>query len=145
MDVTYARLNAARKYLGNNPRRGFFASISSFFLEKQVASITEQISTVTASTDVGALIYDIRRGGTSSHLFQIYSSHNYRPFGNCPIKHVSDWSFNRLLEKYKERLTLRSSFLTSSESEMGCKSPLSFGSGSSSDPFDLPAPSSSVL
>ena len=43
------------------------------------------------------------------------------------------------------RLTLRSSFLTSSDTEMGCKSPLSFGNGSSSDPFDLPAPSSSVL
>ena len=105
MDVTYARLNAARKYLGNNPRRGFFASISSFPLEKQVASITEQISTVAASTDIGALIDDIRRGGTSSHLFQIYSSHDHRMFENCPIKHVSDWSFNRLLEKYEERQT----------------------------------------
>ena len=88
MDVTYARLNAARKYFGNNPHRGFFASISSFSLEKQVASITEQISAVAASTDIGALMYDIRRGGTSSHLFQIYSSHDYRPLGNCPIKHV---------------------------------------------------------
>ena len=105
MDVTYARLHAARKYFGNNPRRGFFASISSFSLEKQVASITEQISAVAASTDIGALMYDIRRGGTSSHLFQIYSSHDYHPLGNCPIKHVSDWSFNRLLEKYEERQT----------------------------------------
>jgi hypothetical protein len=76
-----------------------------FSLEKQVASITEQISTVAASTDIGALIYDIRRGGTSSHLFQIYSSDDYRLFANCPIKHVSDWSFNRLLEKYEERQT----------------------------------------
>jgi len=80
MDVTYARLNAARKYLGNNPHRGFFASISSFFLDKQVASITEQISAVVASTNIDALIYDIRRGGASLHLFQIYSSHDLNTF-----------------------------------------------------------------
>ena len=102
MDVTYARLNAASKYLGNNPHHGFYVSICSTSLEKQVASITEQISVVAASTNIDSLIYEIRKGGGSLCLFQIYSSLDYRIFENCHIKQVSDWSFNRLLEKYEE-------------------------------------------
>ena len=102
MDVTYAHLNATSKYLGNNPHHGFYASICSTSLEKQVASITEQISVVAALTNIDSLIYEICKGGASLRLFQIYSSLDYCIFKNCHIKQVLDWSFNRLLEKYEE-------------------------------------------
>ncbi|KIM44988.1 hypothetical protein M413DRAFT_25378 [Hebeloma cylindrosporum] len=105
MDVTYARLNAARKHLGNDPRCGFCASLSSSYFEEQVESITANITAVAASTDIGSLIYDIRIGGTSSQLFQIYTNDN-RQSENCHIEQVSDWSFNRLLDKYEQWRTV---------------------------------------
>jgi len=101
-DVTYARLNAARNYFGNNPRYGFYASASPSALEDQVALINNQISTVPESTNILSLVYDVRSGGKfSHHLFEMYSCDDDHFFANCPIRHVSDWSFQKLLEKYE--------------------------------------------
>ena len=103
-DVTYARLNATRRLLGNNPRYGFHASSSPSRFKKQVALINEQITAVPASTNILSLIFDVRRGGEfSQRVFEMYSLDDHRFLANCPIRHVSDWSFKKLLEKYEER------------------------------------------
>jgi hypothetical protein len=101
-DITYARLNAARERLGTNPRLCFTASISPSHLREQVSSVEEQVSSAAAITDIISLIHDFRSGGKpSQHLFQIYTFDEDRLSANCPIKHVSDWSFKKLLEKYE--------------------------------------------
>ena len=103
-DLTYARLNAGRKYLGNNPRRGFYASSDDSSFQEAVASIHEQISAVPASTNILSLIFDVRSGGNFSHrLFEMYSRNDAHFFANCHIRLVSDWLFERLLVKYEER------------------------------------------
>ncbi|KAF8523379.1 hypothetical protein BU17DRAFT_86122 [Hysterangium stoloniferum] len=84
-DLTYARLNAVKTRLGINPRRCFRA-------------------TVPRSTSIISLIYDTRGGGEFSHnLFEVHSLDDDHFFPGCLIKPVSEWVFERLLEKYKER------------------------------------------
>ena len=108
-DVTYARLHDARKLPGNDPRYGFYASASPSRLNEQMDLITEQISAVLASADILSLIsliFDVHSGGESSHrLFEMYSQDDDRLCANCPIRHVSEWSFYKLLKKYEERKT----------------------------------------
>jgi len=70
MDITYARLNATKKRLYNDPRCGFYASSSLSCFKEQTDLINEQIVAVVASTNIFSLIFDVHRGG----------------------KHVSDWS-----------------------------------------------------
>ena len=72
-------------------------------LKDQVALINNQISTVPASTSILSLVYAVRSGGKFSHLFEMYSRDYDHLFANCPTRHVSDWRFQKLLEKCEGR------------------------------------------
>ena len=100
MDVTCTRLNVAREYVGSNPRHGFEASIGSDFFNAQVLLIKDAVH---QSTNIIQLVYD--KGGKYSqwyHLFQISSRHDHRWFANCHFEPVSNWSFQKLLERFEK-------------------------------------------
>jgi hypothetical protein len=73
-------------------------------LKNEVASIEEVIATVATTTNITTLVGEIRSGNAFSiRLFELHSRDEDRFFANCFVKSVSDWAFQRLVDKYEER------------------------------------------
>jgi hypothetical protein len=102
--LTFADMKRAASYLGLNPRRAFFASISESLLAQHKAEIIDKIRDV---RDVKTLLSLIEAATTSvgvSHsIFQIFPSNDLRLLSEAHIETVSAWALNRLLEQYEKK------------------------------------------